>query len=176
MNIFRLIKALLIGFTGLFVVLTLFSLLIPSTVKLSRATVINKASAPEVYNLLADLRNWKNWHPVFKSDSAVIKYSSGKDCVIHYNGISSRLRITSVDSNSIKFFVATASETDILNELGITSLPNQDAVQVEWRVINKLRWYPWEKLYGIFLDNISGPGYELALNELKVFFESNRSR
>jgi hypothetical protein len=33
------------------------------------------------------------------------------------------------------------------------------------------KWYPWEKIKGIFLDKISGPQYESALVRLKEFAE-----
>jgi hypothetical protein len=34
-----------------------------------------------------------------------------------------------------------------------------------------MKWYPWEKFSGIFVDKMTGPGYQAALNELKDFVE-----
>ena len=55
----RFIKLFLVGVIGLFVVVTLMSLLLSSQVKVSRAVVIS-APAGKVYTQLADFKNWKN--------------------------------------------------------------------------------------------------------------------
>jgi hypothetical protein len=71
----RLIKAFLVGAIGLFIVITLLSLLIPSTVKVSRTTLINNTTSAKVLDQVVNLSNWKNWHPVFKnSDTNVNIY------------------------------------------------------------------------------------------------------
>jgi hypothetical protein len=35
-----------------------------------------------------------------------------------------------------------------------------------------MKWYPWEKAKGIFLDKVSGPQYEAALANLKKAVET----
>jgi hypothetical protein len=47
---------------------------------------------------------------------------------------------------------------------------------VEWRSLTRLHWYPWEKFYAIFMDKITGPGYEAALNGLKEIVEKNPAK
>jgi hypothetical protein len=175
MNLLRLLKALLVGLTGLFIVITLFSLIIPSTVRVSRATVITNVSPAEVYRQVADLKNWKNWHPVFKTDSAVVTFTdtSNKACDIEYNGSTTHLSIVSLEPAAIKLDLRSKKQNEILVEVHLTNLPDQQSVQVEWRALNRLSWYPWEKFYGIFLDKLSGPGYEAALTGLKEFLESH---
>lgn len=179
-NLFmRLIKAFLVGAIGLFIVITLFSLLIPSQVRVSRAVLINNASNGGVYQLVANFENWKKWHPIFTVDSANLYWHPpaivGKDsgCIIMHRGKDVRIRLIAADSISIKFLLQADGENDVDNDIVITSLPSQNAVQVEWRAITKLHWYPWEKFYGIFIDNLTGTGYEVALNGLKDFIERN---
>lgn len=174
----RLVKAFIVGITGLFIVITLLSLLITSKVKTSRVVIINNTTAGKIYQQTADINNWKNWHPVFKPGVTIINItdtSVGKNaaCDIVYNNKTTHLVITSADTNSIKFNLQTSSAKDIENDLVITPIPLQHSVQVEWRVLNNLHWYPWEKFYAIFLDKITGPGYEDALNGLKNFLEKN---
>ena len=70
--------------------------------------------------------------------------------------------LISADSTSIKFLLQAEGENDIDNDIVITRYPSQQSVQVEWRAITKLHWYPWEKFYGIFIDKLTGPGYEAA--------------
>ena len=174
----RLVKAFLFGITGLFIVITLLSLLITSKVKTSRVIIINNTTVDNIYKQTANLNNWKNWHPVFKPGVTVINIvdsSIGKNaaCDIVYNNKTTHLVITSADTASIKFNLQSNSAKDIENDLVIIPLPQQHSVQVEWRVLNNLHWYPWEKFYAIFLDKITGPGYEDALNGLKIYLEKN---
>jgi len=35
----------------------------------------------------------------------------------------------------------------------------------------KLKWYPWERFYGIFMDHIIGPAFDKGLEELKTYTE-----
>src|SRR5665647_160654 len=169
----RLIKAFLVGVTGLFIIITLFSLVIPSQVRVSRAVVINNTNSGEVYQQIAHFENWKKWHPIFTIDSAKLYWDApaiaGKDsgCHIMHRQQDIIISLQSADSNSIKFLLQAKGENDIENDIVITPLPSQQSVQVEWRAITKLHWYPWEKFYGIFIDKLTGTGYEVALNGLK---------
>jgi hypothetical protein len=61
------IRALLFGLVGLFLFATLFSLLIPSTIRISRSVVINDASVDSVLVRVAPLSRWTSWHPYFAS-------------------------------------------------------------------------------------------------------------
>ena len=177
----RAIKAFLVGATGLFIVITLFSLLIPSNVRVSRAVVINNATAAQVYGQVANFENWKKWHPIFTIDSAYIWFHPpaivGKDsgCDIRHRGIDITIRLESADSTSVKFLIKVEGENDIDNDIVITPLPSQQAVQVEWRAITRLHWYPWEKFYGIFVDKLTGANYEMALTGLKTYLELPQS-
>ncbi|MEO6548309.1 MAG: hypothetical protein ABIN94_09930 [Ferruginibacter sp.] len=174
----RLIKAFLFGAIGLFIIITLFSLLIPFTVRVSRVIVINTLNPGELYGQVANFENWKKWHPIFTTDSATIypQYSAGRRdsvYVILHRGKQINITRINADSVSVKFLLHAKGENDIENELYFTTLPQQQSVQVEWRVINRLKWYPWEKFYGIFLDKLTGPGYEAALQGLKTFIEKD---
>lgn len=174
----RFIKAFLFGITGLFIVITLLSLLITSNVRVSRATVINNTSIDKPYQQIVDLKNWKNWHPIFKTGVAVINFGNitvGKNasCDIVYNNKTTHLLITGTDSSSIKFILQSPGENDIENAVNFTPLTSPKEIKVEWRALTKLHWYPWEKIYAIFIDKISGPGYDAALNGLKDFIEKN---
>ena len=174
----RLIKAFLFGITGLFIIITLLSLLITSNVRVSRATVINNTSIDKPYQQIIDLKNWKNWHPIFKTGIAVINFKNstlGKNaaCDIVYNNKTTHLVITDTDSSSVKFILQSTGESDIENAINFTPLTaaSTKEVRVEWRALTKLHWYPWEKVYAIFIDKISGPGYDAALNGLKEYIE-----
>ena len=174
----RFIKAFLFGITGLFIVITLLTLLITSNVRVSRATVINNTSIDKIYQQIVDLKNWKNWHPIFKTGAAVINFTNttvGKNaaCDIVYNNKTTHLLITNIDTASVKFTLQSTGENYIENSINFTQLNAAKDIRVEWRALTKLHWYPWEKIYAIFIDKISGPGYDAALNGLKDFIEKN---
>jgi len=62
-------------------------------------------------------------------------------------------------------------ENDIKNELHFTSFPSSQSVQVEWRAITKLHWYPWEKFGSIIYDKQLGPQMEQSLLNLSQLLE-----
>ena len=64
-------------------------------------------------------------------------------------------------------------ENEVINMISILPLPDSNQVQVEWRSLTKLKWSPWEKFYGIFVEKLTGPGYEAALNSLKSYTEGH---
>jgi hypothetical protein len=172
----RFIKPFIIGIVGLFIVITLLSLLIPSKIKVSRAIVI-AAPTGKILAQITDLKNWKNWQPLFKSDSATITFSSPSAasnayCDINYNNTVTHLQVTSIDSSSIHFLLTAPGEDPIENEISITPVIEHDQVEVEWKALTILPWYPWEKFYGIFIDKITGSGYESSLEGLKDYIES----
>jgi len=173
----RIIKGILVVIISLFSVITLFSLLIPSSVRISRAVVINNTNATAIFHQLLPFENWKNWHPIFTSDSASFNRDAkdGSFHIIHRQQ-DIVLDLKNSDSSSIHFLLKVKGENDVQNEIVIHSLPAQEAVQVEWRTITYLKWYPWEKFYGIFLDQLTGASYEEALNGLKIFVEGPQGK
>ena len=43
-----------------------------------------------------------------------------------------------------------------------------DSVQIVWYIVEDLRWYPWEKFYGIMAADMKGPQMQESLNQLKM--------
>ncbi len=172
----RLIKAFLVGITGLFIIITLLSLLIPSHVKVSRTIVINNTSKEKIFAQVINLKNWKNWHPLFASDSAVVNVANtaggeNESCDIIYKNKTVHLQITKTDTAFIAFIVQAKGENDISNQINFYPLTELNQTRVDWNATTHLKWYPWEKFYAIFIDKLTGPGYEMALNGLKQFTE-----
>ncbi|UAY51439.1 SRPBCC family protein [Ferruginibacter albus] len=171
----RFIKPFLIGLTGLTIVITLMSLLLPSQIKISRAVVIN-SSAYKIYPQVADLRNWKNWQPLFADSGSAITYSDSLNknpfCDINSEGRQLHIQMLSNMPSAIQFLLQSKNEKDIFNEISITPI-NTNQTQVEWKTLVKLSWFPWDKFRGIFIDRIIGPGYEESLNNLKKITETN---
>ena len=169
----KLIKGFIFALAGLFLTITLISLLIPSKVMVARGVVIN-APVEKLMPQLAYLPNWRNWQPALAGDSVTLRYTADSAaCEWETNGKTNRLVIDSTAANAVYVSLQRKGETDVKNMLVVLPLSDSSAVQVEWRAMTKLKWYPWEKFYGIFIDKISGPGYEEALKSLKAFVEKN---
>ncbi|MEP6712704.1 MAG: SRPBCC family protein [Ferruginibacter sp.] len=172
----RMIKGFVIVMFGLFLMVTLLSLFIPSKVMTVKAVVIY-APAEKITAQIADLKNWKNWHPVFKNDPAAVfsNPSVGVNAYVEWVTANkkNKLLITESTPLSVKAMLIRPGEKDAENTITIVPVKDATGLQVEWRVLTKLKWYPWEKFAGIFIDKITGPGYETALNNLKDYLEQS---
>ena len=121
------VKALLVGAVGLFVFITLLSLLIPAHPKVSRTIVINTASKEKVMSQLQDLGQWKNWHPAFSSDSVAVtfgkvKEGEGATCTLLYKNTLTQLSVTKVDTASVMVELRSKGENDITNQIFVNVL------------------------------------------------------
>ena len=173
----RLFKGFFIVLAGLFFFITILSLFIPSKLMVSRAVVINAAS-DKVFSEVNNLQNWKHWQPVFIKDSSQINFKTDSKGISNYcewdsKGKKNIVEITRKRNNSIAAILKRSGENDVQNTISILPLADSNQVQVEWNVLIKLKWYPWEKFYGIFIEKISGQGYEDALNGLKNYVENH---
>ncbi len=171
----KLIKAVVFAVAGLFILVTLISLLMPSQVMTVRSVTIH-GTTEQVFAQISDLGKWKDWHPVFMHDSNLIKLSnpsSGANAWAEWqtNGKNNKLIITSVTAGQLHASLERPGENATANIISVTALKDSNNVQAEWRSLTKLKWYPWEKFSGIFVDKVTGPGYEQALNNLKQLIE-----
>ena len=176
MNV-RLLKGFFVVLAGLFIFITLLSLFIPSKILITRAVVIN-AKASKVFNEVSNLQNWKHWQPVFINDSANIRFNTdangiSSSCEWKTGNSENKLQITDRKANALTATLSREGENDILNTIRILPLADSSQVQAEWSVLVKLKWYPWQKFHGIFIEKVSGQGYEDALNGLKAYAENN---
>ncbi len=174
----KFVKGFILAIIGLFIVVTLFSLLMPSRVMTVR-TVIIHATPEKVFTEIADLQHWKNWHPVFMQDSAAMQISvpsTGVNALAEWGEETKKkkLRLTEIKGTQLKATLDQKGENEAINMIAVTSLKDSNNVQVEWRVLNQMKWYPWEKFSGIFVDKMTGPGYEQALANLKEFIEGKQ--
>lgn len=171
----KFIKGFVFAIAGLFIMITLLSLLMPSKVMTVRSVVIH-GNTEKVFAQIGDLKKWKHWHPVFMQDSIDMQISDPSSGINAYaewnsNGKKNKFSITEILSTQLKADLTRTGENTIPNIIAVTALKDSNNVQVEWRALTKLKWYPWEKFSGIFVDKMTGPGYEAALNNLKELIE-----
>jgi hypothetical protein len=169
------IKGVLFVLAGLFLMVTAISLLMPSTVTTIRGMPVH-ASEEKIVAEISDLKEFKKWHPVFMHDSAAIysEPSTGVNASVQWitGGKTNTIRITEQSPAGIKFMLIRPGENDVENILSVAPLQDSTGFQVQWQALTKLKWYPWEKFAGIFTDKMTGPGYEVALQNLKRLLEN----
>jgi hypothetical protein len=171
----KLIKGAIFVLVGLFVMVTLISLLIPSRIITARAVTV-QADSTKLFSEISDLKNWKNWHPVFKNDSASLIFSTATDQINStaawtQNGKTYKIIIVEKKYPLVKINLQREGEKDIENILTLMPVQEQGNMQVQWQAIVHLKWYPWEKFSGIFIEKMAGQGYEDALHSLKKYVE-----
>jgi len=170
----RLLKPLLLGLTGLSIVILLISSLLPNHVMTSKWVRVH-ASKDSILAEVRNLEGWKEWNgllmgasDIHVSDSTMTWVSSGGDKknTVTIKGSTSMGLSTEISLHEGKPFNSGFSieKRD----------PSMDSVQVVWFIVEELKWYPWEKFYGIFVDKLTGAGYEQALNGLKDYLEAGR--
>src|SRR5438874_1002488 len=127
----RLIKGFLVVFVGLFIVICLFSLLIPSKVVVTKGIVINN-NAKKVLAEVSDLQNWQHWLPVFKSDSVKLSCSPGEGlnsyCQWGSGGRTNKLTIDSINNDKVEVVFSRQGENDVRNSIRIFPLADSSSV------------------------------------------------
>ena len=157
------------------VFLGLLTLLLPSKVTVTKSVLI-KAGAEAVRNEILHFCNWKDWYPAFQNEKIVINIdSSGSGAqksvtIKEEHGKELSFYFTEIKKDTIQINVISSSFRNVNYQFILA--PHSDAqTQLSWDVNLIMKWYPWEKLKGIFLDKISGPQFEAALVNFKKAVE-----
>lgn len=167
----RLLKSFLITILGFLLVITIVSLLMPSNVITTR-TVSMSAEPADVMAQVQDLNKWANWHPLFADPQIQFNQQpNGRAATWTLHGRSNTLQLVSASNQRVVFNLISSGQNTQENKISVISYKDSSAVQVEWSALTRLKWYPWEKFSGIFVDKITGAGYETALTELKRYVE-----
>ncbi len=173
----RFIKGFLFVIAGFLILVTLISFLFPSKVVTLKAVTIH-APASKILAAINDLQQWKNWHPIFAQATNNVQISSpstGKSAKAQWiqNNKNYSILFTNSFDNGVQFEVNSPKEKPVETSLVVLPMQEPGTYQVEWRAINHLKWYPWEKFAGIFVSEMTGPGYQQALDALQKYVEHN---
>ncbi|MBC7936222.1 MAG: hypothetical protein H7Y86_12805 [Rhizobacter sp.] len=173
----RIVKGFLIVIAGFFILITLISLLIPSTVVTVKAVSIH-APQEKIVAAIKDLNEWKKWNPVFQQENNGVNISSPSSGINAkaswlQNAKQNDITITNILPQGLQFNLNRQGENPVETFLATLPMQEPNTFQVEWKAVTQLKWYPWEKFGGIFISEMTGPGYEQALNSLKKYVENN---
>ncbi len=159
-----------LGFISLIVfalIITGFSLFIPSHIRISKAVDIN-ASKDSVWQQVNDAANWKNWVP--GGDTATSYITDNKITGISIGGEQALVITEANDSAVLAKNVGPGSKRGTSGwNIYDGSTPN--TVTIQWYMDFRLRWYPWEKFSSLLLEKRYGPMMEQGLDKLKKLLE-----
>ena len=157
------------------ILIALAGLLLPSKITITKSVLIN-APAERIRSQINDFNNWKNWYPAFKDSTIIVTNNILKRNTLQSvslkddNGKQIDLDLIFSSDDTIEVAVGSPSSTKVFYQfLLIPHLSGK--TQLTLNINTFFKWYPWEKIKGIFLDKISGPQYESALNKLKEVIE-----
>ena len=165
----QLIKLGIISLVAFALLITGISLFFPSHVRISRAVEI-KAEKDSVWSLIKDPAGWSRWYP--GADSMTPLVTDGKISGIGPDSTQGWMIDAVTDSSVTARAVGSSSHK---RETGWNYFPGYKpgSFTIQWYMDFHLKWYPWEKFYGIFIEKMSGQGYQDALNSLKEYCESH---
>ncbi|MDE3143325.1 MAG: hypothetical protein KGL19_04175 [Bacteroidota bacterium] len=159
----RFIKLGLISAAILFVIVTLLSLLFPSTIMVSRAVNVNMPK-DSIVALIKDFDGWKIWVDGMQKPSVKIISKTEADLA------GTMVLIDTASNYSIKSSWQNKNKkmTSMINLINDSS---SKITVVQWQFEQQVKWYPWEKFASMMNDKILGTMMENNLARLKAIVE-----
>lgn len=147
----RIIKFGIISFFFLFLLITLISLLIPSKIRLSKAT--NLPNRREQVFIL--LKNDTAWHPAYQ-DTASAQTMAALD----------KKLVEQTDSTYV-LQLQQQGRKPVISGWQVYGQPTADSLTLQWYMDFRLSWYPWEKFSSMFYERTYGFMMEKGLANFK---------
>ena len=162
------------GIGGIVILLTIMGLIIPSSVKISRGIVIQADSAL-VYEYLVQPAQWKQWMPWLQNGEGLLvqesAITSGPGASVRWKSLDGKnagtLMLTTIKPGELGLLHEFKNMNPANGGFRIRRVANSNRqTEVQWFLEYRLKWYPWERFSGIFMDHMIGPVLEQALQQL----------
>ncbi|MBV9987771.1 MAG: hypothetical protein JO301_08830 [Chitinophagaceae bacterium] len=160
----RLLRLAVISILLLFVIATLLGALLPGTVLVSRAVNVEQYRDSIRY-YAQDINRWKEWMEGMQ-DSSVKIYSPTRALLGR-----TTVQITNITDSAISSSWTARNGGTQASLIRLIGDSTRRLTVVQWQFVEKLHWYPWEKLGSIMNDKILGTMMEKNLNRLKELAE-----
>jgi hypothetical protein len=160
----RKFKSIFFVLIGLSLVIFAFSSLLPGNVMNSRWVKVGVPRA-QVSEKLRDLASWNQWN-LLLSDATDVNADAISIQWKDTRGTLHQCRIIADNDSGLVTTLTMGSGRPM--ESGFAIQQNgADSVQIVWYVIEDLKWYPWEKFYGIMAGDMKGPLLQGSLDKLR---------
>ena len=159
------IKLGFISILFFFLLITGFSLFIPSRVRISRAMNTGVVKDSLFNRFVTDLGQWKHWYPGFDTlPVTATRTEAGK--IISGNAGETAIALVSDGDSLVEVSYTSPGKKPVLQVFRKIVHPLNDSVTVQWYMDFHLRWYPWEKFSGLMFEKRYGPRMEQGLSRL----------
>jgi hypothetical protein len=166
----RFLKLGIISVVFFALLLTAISLLLPSTIHISRAIDIN-APAEVVYANVNNFANWKKWYADYDSSASVLSANTtGASAGLTIKKTS--IKILESSPKQVKAIWQSENNNPLPGEFNFISQDSSSNMTIQWRFTQTVKWYPWQKFASIISDKAIGPAMEKSLENLKNVSES----
>jgi hypothetical protein len=150
--------------------LTAISLLLPSSINISRAINID-APVLSVYNNINDMRNWNKWYADYDSSTASFSLNTiGSGA--YFTNKNTTIVIESASPTQIKTNWKSGNSDNLPSQFNFIQQGESSQFTLQWQFVQKVRWYPWEKFASIISGKTIGPFMEKSLENLKELAET----
>lgn len=160
----RAIKLAVISFAFLFIIVTLITLLLPSANTISRAIDI-RAPYTRVYQAVYQLDQWSCWYPEGNMIIPEKAKTATKGSAITINNALVAFEIAT--PNNITAVWQWGNKETITGSFYFIPSGDSSITTLQWQFVQKVKWYPWEKLSLIAGNRTIGPFLEQGLEQLK---------
>ncbi len=158
----------------LFIIMAIFSSFFPSEVMTSKWVMI-AGQKKDIQKKLEDLSDWQQWNLLLTSANQVSISKSNDTLKVgdKINWISTaesqnEILITEKSNDGLAMDIK-INGNDLIHS-GFSLAQRKDSVQVVWFIVEKLDWYPWEKIYGMMASDMKGPAIQQSLDIFKKGF------
>ena len=169
----KLIRLLLIGIAGVFLIVLLISFLLPGHVMTSKWVMV-ATEKDKVLNSVRDLNHWKEWNGLLMDADQfrVVQKPALTDTGSRLfwkdqRGKDNEMHVTVNNDKGIVTDLRIGGQRPMISGFSIEKR-QKDSVQVVWYIIEDLKWYPWEKFYGMMAQEMKGPLMQESLERLKL--------
>lgn len=143
----------------------LIGLLLPGKVAIAKSTAMaGPAGCPA--NLIGDFHQWDKWFPVLKAKLGEQQIVSDEECrIIRTGGGELNFHFLKKTADSVVLLMSSHSSEPVKMQFFILEEGN-GASRLNLIVSTDLRWYPWERIKGVFLDKIMGEQYQEVVDNI----------
>jgi len=174
----KIVKGILITLVVLAGIICIVGFLSPAHVHVERSLTIN-APAEIIHGQINNLKNWNNWSPWYKMDTAMKIEYNGTDA-----GAGAGYKWESNNDNVGKGDMTITSSTPDSISTAMNFMENGTATgkfvfaksdsgtTVTWSMESDMGMNPIGRIFGLFMDGMLGPDFEKGLASIKEFTEA----
>ena len=148
----------------------------PSSVKISRGVIV-AASTEKTMPLLTQLNQWPQWVSWLQSDNGMVitVATDAQSVFLEWRqadgGQKGVIRINEINNEAVRHLLLLPGMNTAEGTLQVRKSSDGNT-EVIWLLEYPLRWYPWERFEGIFMDAMLGGLLEQSLHGLKSVVEN----